>query len=236
MTTGPPAAATSINSPSQTEPSSTANPTTSSTASHTTKPSSNKTESHISPGEAAGIGIGSAVAGAILTFLIFYIFMKHSNHSKHGKHRRTRETEFEKPLPRSEIVLDENLLEKADDSQIRKSMLELNELIDQHVENYYDLKGFDGSQRDLELRLVECGLGMDISSILKNPKTRFAGIRHLIATIIIKKISSKAGVESSLLSPKIAAFCQSMPPVEHQPGSEEGIFARFHTLNAGNRS
>jgi hypothetical protein len=158
--------------------------------------------------------------------------MKRSDHSKHGKHRHFRDVDVEKPLPRTEIVLDENLIERADDSQIRKSMLELNELIDQHVENYYDLKGFQASAGGLELRLVECGLGTDLassagqmSSMLKSPKTRFACIRHLIAWIIVNNIGYKADIEYSLLSPKISTFFQSMPPVERQPGCEEGMSA-----------
>lgn len=117
-------------------------------------------------------------------------------------------------------------------------MLELNELIDQHVENYYDLKGFEGSPGGLELRLVECGFGTDlpisagqIVSILKNPKTRFAGIRHLIVSIIVKNIGYKAGIEFSLLSPKISTFSQSMPPVERQPGCEEGTFAHTFSMS-----
>jgi hypothetical protein len=158
--------------------------------------------------------------------------MKRSNRSKQGKHRHSRDIDPEKPLLRTEILLDENLLERADDSQIRKSMQDLNELIDQHVENYYHLHVFEGSQGSLERRLVECEYGLDLSveemvSILKNPKTRFAGIRQLIATIIVKNINFKAGVEVSLLSSKIAAFCNSMPPIERQPGCEEGMYPEY---------
>ena len=157
--------------------------------------------------------------------------MQRSRHSRPRKHRRSRDVGLERPL-RHGILLDENLLERADDSEIRKSMLELNDLIDQHVENYYNLKAFDGKQGGLEFRLAECGFGKELStsageiaSVLKHPKTRFAGIRHLIAAIIVKNINHRAGTQFSLLSPKISTFCQSIPPLERQAGCDEGMFA-----------
>jgi hypothetical protein len=203
-------------------------------SSPTKKPGSQSTGSNnISPGAAAGIGIGSAIAGALLALLAFYVFMKRSNRSRHGKHRQSREIDLEKPLDRTETTREESLIQRADDSQIRKSMQELNELIDQHVENYYDLKSFDGDQRDLALRLAECGFGTELpstaaelASILKNSKSRFVGIRHLIAAILVNNVCFRASVECSLLSPKIAAFCLNMPPVERQPGCNEGMSFR----------
>jgi hypothetical protein len=154
--------------------------------------------------------------------------MKRSKQSRGGRRRHSRDIDLEKSSPpRPELALEENLLERADDSQIRKLMQDLSELIDQHVENYYHLQPFEGSQGSLERRLVECGYEADPSiqemiSILKNPKTRFAGIRQLIAMIIVRNIDFKARAEVSLLPPHIAGICQSVPPVERQPGCDEG--------------
>jgi hypothetical protein len=108
-------------------------------------------------------------------------------------------------------------------------MQDLSELIDQHVENYYHLKPLEGNQATLERRLIDCGYGtgpavQDMVSLLWNPRTRFVGIRQLIATIIVKNIDPKARADVSLLPPQVAGFCQSVPAVEKQPGSEDGEF------------
>ena len=187
------------------------------------------TTSPISSGAVAGIAIGSAIVGALVAFLIIYIFMKRSKQSRGGRRRHSRDIDLEKSSsPRPGLSLEENLLERADDSQIRKLMQDLNELIDQHVENYYHLQLLENSQGSLERRLVEFGYGADPSiqemiSILKNSKTRFAGIRQLIAMIIVRNIDFKARAEVSLLPPHIARICQSVPPIERQSGCEEGL-------------
>jgi hypothetical protein len=78
----------------------------------------------------------------------------------------------------------------------------------------------------LERGLAECGYSNDPSvremiSLLHNPKTRFAAIRQVIAMIIVRNGDCKARADVSLLPP-IASFCQAIPPVERQPGCDEG--------------
>lgn len=131
--------------------------------------------------------------------------------------------------PQSE-ALDGFLTQRADDSQLKKGLQDLNEIIDQHVENHYHNKPFEGNHGALERRLVECGYTSDIAevtAILVNPQTRFAGIRQLIAKVIIGNTDLKARSDLSLLPPQIAAFFSSIPPVERQSGSEDGRLPSF---------
>jgi len=182
------------------------------------------TRNPISAGEAAGIGIGGVVVGALLSCLTICIFMARSK-----RHRR-REGDLSgvgKNVGVPIVAPVETFLDRADDSQLRKSMQNLDEIIDQHVENHYHLQAFGGSRGSLERCLVECGYNIEPSvpemvALLVNPRTRFAGIRQVIGMILLGNVDCRSRAELSLLPPQIVGFCQSIPPVERQPGSDEG--------------
>jgi len=184
----------------------------------------------ISVNEVVGIGVGAAVAGGLLTLLAVCIFMKRFKRSGPGGGRRhcRRESDLEKTIGgRNEITLEQNLLERADDSHIRKSMQDLNELINQHCENHYHLHTFEPSQNTLERPLIACGYGnnpsvQEMVTLLVDPRSRFAAVRQLIATIITSNIDWKTRPEISLLPTQITTFCNTIPPVEKQPGCQEG--------------
>ena len=59
--------------------------------------------------------------------------------------------------------VNETFLDRADDSQLRTLMQELNELIDQHVENHYHLQDFEGSRGSLEQGLIPCAYNTEPS-------------------------------------------------------------------------
>jgi hypothetical protein len=131
----------------------------------------------------------------------------------------------------NEIVLSENLLERADDSQIKQQMVDLNEVIDQHCVNHYHLEPVAVSQGDLEKRLNDSGYSRlnrtgptsaEMANLLQNPRSRLAAIHHLISLVILSHIDWRTGAEVSLLPPQIANFCRTIPPVEKQAGSQIG--------------
>ena len=214
-----------------TAPSSTVQPTktTSTGQSAITSAGTGQTNSKISGGAAAGIGIGGLVIGALLGLLVAFIFMKRSR--KHSSKRRPSSIDTEKHLPVAPIAfsaLDETLLDRADDSQLRKSMQDLNEVIDQHVENNYHSQAFVGSRKPLEKGLAEAGYSEpsvpEIASLLINQRTRFAAIREVIARILIGSLETRCRPELSLLPPQIVGFVKSIPPVERLGGADEGMF------------
>ena len=194
-----------------------------------TQTGTGQTNSRIPGGAAAGIGVGGLVIGALLGLLVAYIFMKRSR--KHSSKRRPSSIDTEKHLPVAPIAfsaLDETLLDRADDSQLRKSMQDLNEVIDQHVENNYHLQAFVGSRKPLEKGLAEAGYSersvSEVASLLINQRTRFAAIREVIARILIGNLEARCRPELSLLPPQIVGFVKSIPPVERLGGVDEGMF------------
>jgi hypothetical protein len=210
---------------------------TSTTNSTTSTPTPTSHKKVISAEAAAGIGIGSAIIGALLALLAGWICLGKRRSGKREGQRYSwtkvkTHTENEKGLgTRNAVTLENNLLERADDSDIRKSMQDLNEMIDQHCVNYYHLQTLNVNQGDLEHRLVECGYNSPNSSgpsvaefakLLQNPRTRTAAIHRFISLLVLSRSDWRSSSKVSLLPSQISNFCQSIPPVESYPGSEEG--------------
>jgi hypothetical protein len=188
--------------------------------------------SHLGPaGAVAGIAIGAAIVGLLLGFLTAWIWMSQKGKATgRRKHRRRTEDETGRiPPSRPQITLEDNLLERVDDSVVLSSMRDLNILIEGHVKASYHLHKLDESQGDLTKRLHDCGFGKSpepsadtLASLLIDPRTRSAAIRHVIASTLLSHIDWKTPKETSLLPPQIAALCETIPPIERQFGCEEG--------------
>ena len=133
------------------------------------------------------------------------LLMKKGRRSGGGSHRHSRrgksghEDYGSQAGARPEVKLEENLLERADDSEIRKSMQDLNEVIDLHCENYFHLKSVDVRQGGVEQSLVEIGYNFlntsgpsaaEIVPLLQNPQIRFSTVRLSVTSPIILTYSS----------------------------------------------
>jgi hypothetical protein len=143
---------------------------------------------------------------------------------------------MDKPVPavNTLVVKDDFPLERADDSQIRKFMQDLNELIHQHVENHYHKRKIEGRAEDLKRELVNCGYSdrtepsaQALSVLLNTPATRNTAIRQLIGSVIMHHIELKSDPETSLLPGHIAGFCQATLKVKRSPADEGKQFQRF---------
>jgi hypothetical protein len=157
--------------------------------------------------------------------------MRRYKHLGEERRRHSRNDVEKRTGSRSEAPLEENLLERADDSQIKKSMQDLHELIDQHCENHYHDQAVDIAQGSLERTLIEAGYDnlsssapsvAEFARLLQSPNSRLLAIRQFIALVILSHVGWRSRAEVSLLPPQIAVFCQTIPPTERQPDSEEG--------------
>lgn len=147
----------------------------------------------VSAGGGAGIAIGALFLGIFLGFLGAWLIMKgrRTSGSRH-RHSRREKSEYghygaeEGAVTRPEVKVEDNVPERADDSDLRKSMQDLNEIIDLHCENYYHLKLVDINSGEAEQRLVELGYQnmntsgpstTDLVAMLQNPRSRYSCIR-----------------------------------------------------------
>jgi len=199
----------------------------------------------VSTGAAVGIGIGTAFAGAFLALLAIWIFFRRSRRSRRGgQNSWVSDTNHErgfggvgKRVSSSIVALEDVPLDPADDSQIRKHMQDLYELIHQHAENHYSARNFEGRRQDLQLELAICGWSdgggtepsaQTIASLLANPATRRVAIRHVIARIILQHVDLESDPEVSLLPPQIVASGQAILKIKRTSAEQEGKMSPYH--------
>jgi len=192
----------------------------------------------LSNGAAAGVGIGCAIGGAILALIAIALFTQCrkrrpndiSNIAYQNTPQAKASDDYESKST-SVIPLVDVPIERADDSQIKKSLTDLNELINQHVENHYHNQTFTGQPAGLERELSKCGFngaGSEsagyMASILIDPRTRGAGIRKLIAYVILAHSQPNAPKLLSLLPGSISGVSRAMLQVRRRPGEEQGKY------------
>ncbi|CZR58701.1 uncharacterized protein PAC_08593 [Phialocephala subalpina] len=192
--------------------------------------------SGLTKGEAAGVGVGSAVAGIFLVCLGIFLFRRrsrrHQLQSKNSFSNSEAGGKIKSISPKSTLEKNNGIRatgaavdvspERADDSQIRNAMQALNEFINQHVENHYHLGPFPKQMEDLKQELLKLGYtdrstpsANTMATLLISPKTRRTAIRRLIASIMIENIGLNADPETSLVPRHIIASSRT-------PGSQRG--------------
>jgi hypothetical protein len=202
--------------------------------------SAHSSQKGLSNGAVAGVGIGCAVAGALLAIIAFALFTRsrtrRPNDNSNIAYQKTPHAASSRDFDSksaSVVPLVDIPIERADDSQIKKSLLDLNELINQHVENHYHNHTFVGNQADLERELSKCGFhkgGSEsagyMTSVLIDSRTRGAGIRKLIAYVILVHSQPNSAETTSLLPGSISGISRAILQVKRRPGEEQGKFPK----------
>lgn len=207
------------------------------------KPSSppdNRTSDHgrqedsnsISRGAAAGIGVGCAVAGALIAAAIIALLFR-----RRRRHRPARsdviplngfvsaEKSVASPDPSSPAgVVDRNLPQPAEDQALGGEMSRLRTSIKNHVQSYYHTNSVPGSVDQAALGLVAAGnmplIASTLASLLSNPMTRVTAIRFCIAWVAISRVDQYCEPSRSFLPPEIASCLVSIASAREDPSSE----------------
>ena len=234
---------TSTNSTNST-PGPPTNLTTSPTPTAVTK---SKLSKGVPTGIVVGVGVGTALVGAFLALLGVWLFLRQSRRSRpaggnsspslgdHVGRFGGAKNSIGKGLSTSIVALDDLPFDPVDDSQTRKSMQDLYELIHQHAENHYNAWNFEGRREDLRHELAKGGWNdrteqsaQTLASLLVNPTTRRVAIRHIIAWAIIQHIDLKSNPDTSLLPAHIVASGQALLKIKRTPGEQESKKRPLH--------
>jgi len=204
----------------------------------------------ISPGAAAGIAIGCILAGLVLGLLAaFFIYRRRSAHH-HGSTvpqasyvvESKGSTGFSPassshppphpPPPRDDLQLSQFLLDGTPDKELAGEMASLSQLIQHHVESHYHSQPVQYDHATLIHALANLGFpdnktagGMSADGIVAlaiDPRTRHTALRHVISYVCFTSIDFGSRSRLSMLPAPIAAFLQSVPPVENYGGNEQG--------------
>lgn len=200
----------------------------------------------LSTGAEAGIGVGSAIGGLIVILAGVWFCIRRKRMTKRGEHEygnrgtthsksdRQRKNMNEKlDVAASAIPLPNAPVERADDSEVRNMMQDLNEFIDQHVENHYHMRDVPASQEEnIKKGLTKVGYTMEsplsirkLKSLLTSPQSRKPAIRFLIASVMFEHIGSLGfkNPEASLLPTKILDSYQAFSKKRGLPATREGV-------------
>ncbi|PQE13608.1 hypothetical protein CJF31_00005035 [Rutstroemia sp. NJR-2017a BVV2] len=235
----------------------TASSTSSTSATTTSSIKPKPTHSTISNGAVAGISIATFILGAALALLGFWIFSRRRGSSSRKRRNLPAATLNTWSSPQqspggvsskingtrtSEISMDDySPVERLDDSQFRRHMQNLEELIHQHVENHYHNRPYTGRQEELKVALTRCGYtdqtepsSQTMATLLINPSKRSTAIRSLIGSVILKAVDLKNSPEDSLLPDVITQFYHMIP--KKRRANEKDAFnkalARWRQLSA----
>ncbi|KAH8880210.1 hypothetical protein GQ53DRAFT_605744, partial [Thozetella sp. PMI_491] len=210
----------------------------------------------VSVGAVAGTAIGCIIAGLLIGVIVSALIYR----------RRTKNTDRESPyeaivvqpesktLPHTppppapqydQLQLSQYLLDTTPDKEIAGEMSSLGQLIQQHVENHYHLQPIQVSPAPLEQALVNLGFSQQNSmdagfvvALALDPRTRSLALRHVVSFICFSSIDFDSRSRLSMLPAPVAAFLQSVPPVERQGAGQEVLTAitaalsRWRTLSA----
>ncbi|KAL8974541.1 MAG: hypothetical protein Q9197_001219 [Variospora fuerteventurae] len=218
--------------------SSVAAPQTSSRPSNASSAEGSRAESDsISPGAAAGIGIGSAIAGALLAALIlFLLFRRRLNRNRAPRSdviplngynsslekpiTASRDPTTSSPAPQAPAaaapavtMIEKHLPQPAEDQALGGEMSRLRTSIKNHVQSYYhtDAVRQGGVVDQAALALVAAGnmplIASTLGSLLANPATRVVAIRFCIAWVAISRIEQHNCEPSRSFLPPEVAGC-----------------------------
>ncbi|KAF4870972.1 hypothetical protein CGCSCA1_v009951 [Colletotrichum siamense] len=213
----------------------------------TNKPSS----SGVSTGAIAGASVGCLLAGLIIGGLIAFLLLgrkkrksgRYSPQSSDTGHiivgPESKALASSAPANHSDnIQINQFLLDATPDKELAGELQSLGELIQQHVENNYHSNPVQIDTHALAPSLSNLGLGElsklsteEIASLCIDPKTRQAGLQHVVSLAVFGSIDFKAKSRYSMLPGPIASFLQSIPPVESR-GATTLALSQWRSLSA----
>ncbi|KAF9880282.1 hypothetical protein CkaCkLH20_02236 [Colletotrichum karsti] len=236
---------------------------TSTIVSPTESASSNSTQSStsssgVSTGAIAGASVGCLIAGLAIGALIAFFFLRRKNNKNRRYSPASSDTghiavgpepkafSSSAPVPVSHgssgIQMSQFLLDATPDKEIASELQARGELIQQHVENNYHMRPVQASPQSLAPSLSNLGIGElsglsteEIAALCIDPKTRQAGLQHVISLAIFGSIDFNARGRYSMLPAPISSFLQSVPPVESRGGDKEATslaLSQWRSLSA----
>lgn len=185
--------------------------------------------STLSVGAVAGIAVGCLLAGLAVGLVAACLLLKRRYKRPavaEGPVSHAEVKPYEDSGAASDIQLGQFLLEATPDRDIAREIQSLGELIRQHVESNYHAEPVAADKGGLERSLARLGFSDEtetgptrqlLVALCLDPKTRYAGLQHVILRVIFANIGVDPLGGHSLLPPPVAAFLQAIPsPEAHQ--------------------
>ncbi|KAL8919380.1 MAG: hypothetical protein Q9172_005011 [Xanthocarpia lactea] len=213
-----------------------------STPSGNTTPRNNSAS--ISPGAAAGVGIGSAIAGALIAAAILVLFFRRRRRPAPARSDviplngfGSVEKTFASPDSISPVgMIERSLPQPAEDQALGGEMSRLKTAIKNHVQSFYHTNSVPGSIDQVALGLIAMGnmplIASTLGSLLSNPVTRMTAIRFCITWTAVSRIDLNCEPSLSFLPPEIASCLLSISSTRDDPSTKPGFMSKWRTFTA----
>jgi hypothetical protein len=191
----------------------------------------------VSPGGAAGIGIGCAIAGALIASLVLCLFFRGRMQRERASRRRARADSYRKGSRSPQVpmvatgrtstlcAIESALPPPKQDSDIAGDFSKLCGAIKNHAQSYYR-SGEAPSGEATEIRshlaeLLKDGSTLDpgeAAMLLSSPRAAVPVARVLLAWTILQNVQPSADPELNLLPPELVECTAGMDQSNRNPG------------------
>ncbi|RTE83396.1 hypothetical protein BHE90_002049 [Fusarium euwallaceae] len=206
-----------------------------STSTSTSAPAQDVKYRGLSDGAVAGVAIACIVAGIALGALAVFLLFR--------RRRRQPQTNFNQVSnggiePKSDVMvavtpsksdvdLNQFLLDAIPDKQIEGELHALSELLYQHAESHYHRSPVHLDAQTLAQSLVHIGYspaasGLDAMTVVAlclEPSSRPVGLRHVLSHVIFSSLDFSSGSNMAMLPPVVRDFLSTIPSAESNNGT-----------------
>ncbi|KAL8865012.1 MAG: hypothetical protein Q9198_009515 [Flavoplaca austrocitrina] len=195
-------------------------------------PNRGRSSNNISSGAAAGIGVGCAIAGALIAAAIFILFFRRRRRRAPARSDAIPLNGFgsvEKTIASPDSIgpagmIERNLPQPVEDQALGGEMSRLKTAIKNHVQSYYHTNIVKGSVDQVAMGVIATGnmplIASTLGSLLSNPVTRMTAIRFCITWTVVSRIDQNCDPNLSFLPPELATCLLSISSTRDDPSSE----------------
>ena len=187
-----------------------------------------------SKGATAGIGVGCAIAGTAIAFILFWFFKRKSNNRHQTPDQEARATAFPRqekqpvvnvqPLDNANLTtrtVENNLPQPLEDNAIAEAISKISNSIKNHVQSYYhNARASAGAVNIDALQALGDGLPTSVGTLntmLANPTTRETALRLCIAWVVVSRIQFGGDPRITFLPPEVTSCINSMTGLDSKP-------------------
>lgn len=191
-------------------------------------------------GAVAGVAIACIVVGLALGVVVALLLFRrrrrqpqtNSNQVSNGDIELKNDVMVTVTPSKSDVDLNQFLLDAIPDKQIEGELHALSELLYQHVESHYHRSPVRLDAQTLAQSLVHVGYspaasGLDAMTVVAlclEPSSRPVGLRHVLSHVIFSSLDFSSGSTMAMLPPVVREFLSTIPSAESNgaaPGKKE---------------
>ncbi|KAI8676555.1 hypothetical protein NCS56_00543600 [Fusarium sp. Ph1] len=203
---------------------------TTSISTSTSAPAQDGNDKGLAGGAVAGIAIACIVAGIALgAVAMFLLFRRRRRQPRTNFHQVSNggiepknDVMVTVTHPKSDVDLNQFLLDTIPDKQIEGELHALSELIYQHVESHYHRSPVHLDAQTLAQSLVHIGYSsaasgldeMTVVALCLEPSSRPVGLRHVLSHVIFSSLDFSSESNMAMLPPVVREFLNTIPSAE----------------------